>query len=93
MRICQALLFALCVCWATPPLTAMGAEKKTEQHVKKAQTQCPVEGGKIDKKVYTDYKGKRIYFCCRSCIDTFKQNPEKYMTRLEKDGIELEKSP
>ena len=40
---------------------------------------CPVMGGKIDKKVYTDYKGKRVYFCCPSCIATFKADPHKYM--------------
>lgn len=28
-----------------------------------AQTVCPVRGDKIDKNVYTDYQGKRVYFC------------------------------
>ncbi len=30
----------------------------------KPQTTCPVLAGKIDKNVYADYQGKRIYFCC-----------------------------
>ena len=29
----------------------------------KAQTVCPVRGDKIDKNVYTDYQGKRVYIC------------------------------
>jgi YHS domain-containing protein len=59
----------------------------------KPQTVCPVLGGNIDKKVYTDYKGKRIYFCCQGCDAEFKKNPEKYMKKMEAEGITLEKSP
>jgi hypothetical protein len=29
--------------------------------------------------IYTDYKGKRIYFCSEGCRETFKKNPDKYM--------------
>lgn len=46
------------------------------------QTICPVMGGKIDKTVFTDYKGKRVYFCCPGCIDTFNKDPEKYLPKL-----------
>jgi YHS domain-containing protein len=27
---------------------------------------------------YTDYKGKRYYFCCGDCSSMFKKNPGKY---------------
>lgn len=57
------------------------------------QVNCPVMGGKIDKKVYTDYQGKRVYFCCSSCRDEFQKDPEKYIKKLEDDGITLEKAP
>jgi Cu(I)/Ag(I) efflux system membrane fusion protein len=46
------------------------------------QTSCPVMGGAIDKSVFTEYKGKKVYFCCASCLDTFKANPEKYISKL-----------
>lgn len=59
----------------------------------KSQKICPVMGNEIDKNIYVDYKGKRIYFCCSGCPDEFNKNPEKYMEILEKDGIELEASP
>lgn len=39
-------------------------------------------GGKIDKSVYADYKGKRIYFCCAGCPETFLKDPEKYLALL-----------
>jgi len=29
----------------------------------KPQTVCPVRGEKIDKNVYTDYQGQRVYLC------------------------------
>ena len=29
-------------------------------------------------KMYIDYKGKRYFFCCDSCIGAFKKNPAKY---------------
>ena len=31
------------------------------------QTTCPVMGGAINKDVYADYEGKRVYFCCPGC--------------------------
>ena len=58
-----------------------------------AQSDCPVMGGKIDKKVYADYKGKRIYFCCTGCVDEFKKDPEKFMKKMQSQGIDLEKTP
>ncbi len=57
------------------------------------QTLCPVLGGKIDRSVYTDYQGKRIYFCCSGCIEDFKKNPDKYMKQMEEQGITPEQAP
>ena len=57
------------------------------------QTQCPVMGGKINKEVYTDYNGKRIYFCCAGCDEAFKKEPAKYLEKMEKLGVILEDAP
>jgi Cu(I)/Ag(I) efflux system membrane fusion protein len=46
------------------------------------QTTCPVMGGPIDPNVYTEYKGKRVYFCCKGCDKKFMENPEKYLDKL-----------
>jgi YHS domain-containing protein len=67
---------------------AAAAEKKG-----KPQTICPIQGGEIDKSIYTDYKGYRIYFCCAGCPDEFKKDPEKYMKILRESGVVLEKTP
>jgi YHS domain-containing protein len=57
------------------------------------QTVCPVLGGHIDKNVYADYQGKRVYFCCPGCVDPFNQNPGQYLKKLETQGITPERSP
>jgi YHS domain-containing protein len=58
-----------------------------------AQTKCPVLGGKINEKVFVDYQGKRIYFCCAACIDEFKKDPEKYLKKMEEQGVTPAKAP
>lgn len=59
----------------------------------KPQTTCPVLGGNVDKNVYADYQGKRIYFCCSGCDAEFKKDPEKYMKKLQEEGVTLEPAP
>lgn len=59
----------------------------------KPQKNCPVMGGEINKEVYTDYQGKRVYFCCPGCISEFKKDPAKHIKKLEDEGITLEKIP
>ena len=59
----------------------------------KAQTTCPVMGGEINKEYYADYNGKRVYFCCPACDGIFKQDPEKYMKKLEEMGQVPEDAP
>ena len=46
------------------------------------QKTCPVMGRPIDKSIYTEYKGKKVYFCCQGCVDQFKANPEAYLDKL-----------
>ena len=59
----------------------------------KPQTTCPVLAGNIDKSVYADYQGKRIYFCCKGCDAEFNKNPEKYLKKLQEEGVTLEPAP
>jgi YHS domain-containing protein len=80
-----ALLFVFAV--SSPIFAADASGKGTPQ------TLCPILGGKIDKKVYVDYKGKRVYFCCASCKDDFNKDPDKYIKQMEDKGITLEKAP
>ena len=59
----------------------------------KTQTVCPVLKGNLDKNVYVDYKGQRVYFCCKGCDAEFKKDPEKYLKKMESQGVSPEKIP
>jgi YHS domain-containing protein len=55
-----------------------------------AQKICPVMGNAINPKIFVDYKGRRIYFCCGMCPDKFKADPEKYV-RVVDDQLKAAK--
>ncbi len=59
----------------------------------KPQEICPVMGGKINKSIFVDHQGNRIYLCCAACIDQFKKDPDKYMKKLSAEKIVLEALP
>ncbi len=57
----------------------------------KPQTTCPVmKGNAIDKKLFVDYEGKRIYVCCNVCLAEVKKDPAKYLAELKTEGQEPE---
>lgn len=60
------------------------AETTTTEVVAAAeQTTCPVmEGNPINKDLFVEYKGKKVYFCCRGCEEKFLADPEKYVAKL-----------
>ncbi|TAN39094.1 MAG: hypothetical protein EPN23_00515 [Verrucomicrobia bacterium] len=57
------------------------------------QTVCPVMGGKINTNLFVDAEGKRIYVCCPDCLPELKQNPAKYIRKLEQQGVKLDAAP
>ncbi len=60
------------------------APAETKQVVSEAieQKTCPVMGGAINKELYTEYKGKKVYFCCPGCKEKFEKEPDKYISKL-----------
>lgn len=61
--------------------------------VAKVQTMCPVMGGKINKDLYVDHDGKRVYVCCQACVAAVKKDPEKYIKKMEAEGVALAPVP
>ncbi len=59
----------------------------------KRQTVCPVLGGPINTNQYVDALGKRIYVCCAGCLAPIKADPEKFITKMESEGIVLDQTP
>ena len=59
-------------------IAKLGAEAKEVIE----QTTCPVMGGKINKDIFVEHKGQKVYFCCGGCEGKFKADPEKYISKL-----------
>jgi len=53
------------------------------------QELCPVMGNPLSHMLYSDYKGKRVFFCCPPCIKAFESDPDKYIKEIEDKGVEL----
>ncbi len=51
---------------------------------KLAQMRDAFSGKMVNRSIYADYKGKRIYFCCRESKNTFKKDPESYLAEFKK---------
>ena len=88
----RTVLFVGCLCLAVSVgfiLTGCGVGDEGQ-----AQTTCPMmKGNPINEKVYTDHKGKRVYFCCSDCVKAFKVDPDKYMKEMADQGVILEDTP
>ncbi len=55
--------------------------------VKVGNVICPVSGEKVGimgPVTQYEYKGKIYNFCCDGCVATFKEDPEKYIKKVEK---------
>jgi hypothetical protein len=92
-RIVAVVVGAILACTMVMAQDASKAEAKKAPEVK-AQTTCPVlEGQKIDKSLYVDFEGKRIYVCCKGCLADVTKEPAKYVKKLEDAGITLDKVP
>jgi len=75
------------------PSAGAGFAGEPTSQAGKQQVACPVQGGKINKNLYVDYQGQRIYFCCPECIPIFKKNPEAYLKKMREQGVVPEKTP
>jgi len=81
-------------------VTVIGCKKKTEtttpdvpeaQAKEIEQTVCPVMAGNpINKNVFVEYQGKKVYFCCNDCKAKFNADPEKYLDKLPQFRDEME---
>ena len=59
---------------------AVGPESVTNEY-------CPVlTDRKANPEIFSDYEGKRVYFCCQACKTEFGENPEKYLGPLPQFG-------
>ena len=65
--------------------TAPPTTKPADAAAPAVNKNCPMEPDKaVDKTVFIMYKGQKIGFCCEDCIKDFKEDPEKYVARMNK---------
>lgn len=89
MVVVVGLLFALVTSLAVMAADTPAAPAPAKEVVKKVQENCPITGKPIDKKLFVDQDGKRIYVCCTRCPDAVKKDFPKYAKQLEDQGIDL----
>jgi YHS domain-containing protein len=49
------------------------------------QKMCPVMQKEVNPKIFTEYEGKKIYFCCEQCKTEFAKNPKKYVKIVDQE--------
>lgn len=59
----------------------------------KPQATCPVMGGDINKDLFVDVQGKRIYVCCPGCLATVKADPAAALKKIAENGETAEDAP
>lgn len=75
------VLFAVIDCKKkSEPASPVEVKETVEAMVE--QKICPIMGAPINKDLYVEYRGKKVYFCCNSCQEKFKAEPEKYLSKL-----------
>lgn len=62
---------------------ATKAQHAALEQYERIQVNCPVTGNPINKKVFTEVKDKRVYFCCKGCKIKFEGKRDKYATALK----------
>jgi len=75
----------------SPSSALRAAEGEQGSGEGRAQTHCPIMGGEINKDVYVDHDGYRIYFCCAGCEGAFLEDPGKHLKAMRAEGVEPER--
>ncbi len=92
MILAMALGLAAGTAWSGEPAKGP-TDLPNSPQTGRQQVACPIEHDKINKNLFVDYQGQRIYFCCPACIPIFKKNPEKYLQQMQQEGVTPEKTP
>ncbi len=91
---------SLCACAAAVAVAALllGCERSASRKRAKVkdvsppsgrQVTCPVSGKAVDGNFCTVHLGTCIYFCSKRCVSEFAKEPEKYLKKLDEQGVVL----
>jgi len=45
---------------------------------------CPVSGEAANKEFFSEYKGQKVFFCCKKAKEAFDKDPAKYEAKIHK---------
>lgn len=62
--------------------TKVAAQRKALAHRAKVQVTCPVTNEPVDKKIFVESKGEKIFVCCKACVGKYQSDPAKYAAAL-----------
>ncbi len=48
----------------------------------KVQATCPITKEPVDQNVFVERGAKKVYFCCKGCVNKYRKNPAKYDSAL-----------
>lgn len=48
----------------------------------RVQVNCPLSGRPIDKEIFVEVAGEKVYTCCNNCKSRYAANPGKYAAKL-----------
>lgn len=93
-RLAVAIVWFVAAGVAAPAFAGDGAPAVAATNAVKHQTMCPVmKDNPVNKNLFVDVAGKRIYVCCKGCIGAITRDPDKFIKQMEADGVVLETAP
>lgn len=61
----------------------VAAQRAALMKMPRVQVTCAIDDQPIDKSVFIEQGGKKIYFCCNKCKAKYEADPAKYQAQLE----------
>lgn len=78
---------------STPPPTVNTQPGEIKGEAGKPQAVDVLTGDVIDRNLYGDYEGKRVYFCHAGSKTRFEQNVQTNLQKIQDKGIVLASAP
>ena len=75
------------------PATYVGKLEAEGVAVARLQTHCPVMNFPIDRSLFHDHDGWRIYVCCAGCLEDVRERADEMIREHAARGIVFERTP
>jgi len=73
--------------------TRVAVQRKALANRPEVQVTCPVSKEPVDQDVFIESHGKKVYFCCKGCINKYQADPAKYASALSNSYTYQTKCP